>query len=94
MLSVYVLSFSHTLTIDNEKVQVYAWVKVGQTQVKHGMDHLPTLPKLTTGSNVNFKVVDNQEQMLRVLGDNKLRQLTKKERKNLVKSNAPIIRLG
>ncbi len=91
---VYVLSFSHNHVIDNETVHVYEWVRVGQNQVKHGMDYLPTIPELAPKSTINFKVSDNHEQMLRVMGNNKLRQLSKKERENVVVHNSPVIRLG
>lgn len=94
MSTVLVLSFSHNIVVNNQTLHVYEWVRVGRGQVQEGMDYVPTQPEFEKGSTVTFRVDGGKKQLLQVLGNGQLRQLTKEEGKIMADNDAPVIRLG
>ena len=92
MISVYVLSYDDRVVHDDETLFVYRWVKVGWHQVKNGMSSVRAIPEDNPGDIVRYSIEDRGQVLLRVLGNGKLRELSKKEAESdIVKIKAPRI---
>lgn len=92
MLPVYVLSFDSITVVDNTRLHVYKWVKVGSTQVKPGMEVRKTQPVEKPGDVVRYGLEDKGPTTLKVLGNGTLRELTDdEENSDIVKLRVPRI---
>jgi len=79
MLTYYVLSHDSHTVVDNERVNVYRWVKIGATQIKEGMTALYALPDDKPGAVVRYGIEGRGPVLLRVKGDGTLRELSNDE---------------
>ena len=92
MLSVYVLSYDTFTVVENIRLFVYKWVKVGWHQVHAVMTSVKTLPDHKTGEIVRYSVEDRGPILLKVLGNGNLRELTDDEKdSDIVQTQVPRI---
>ncbi len=78
-MKTYVLSHDGTLIIDNQRLNTYRWVPVGQSQIRESMTVASVLPEDKPGAVVRYGIVGKGQVSLRVMGNGLLRELTDDE---------------
>ncbi len=78
-MNVYVLSHDGNVVVDNQRVNTYRWVPVGQSQIKESVTVASVLPEDKPGAVVRYGIVERGQVSLRVMGNGLLRELTDDE---------------